>query len=55
METRDAIRSVVEDIPGIGQLKPEQEECLRHILNGDEKLNLSTVTDRQRETGKARR
>ncbi len=28
METRDAIRSVVENIPGICQLKPEQEECL---------------------------
>ncbi len=34
METRDAIRSVVENIPGICQLKPEQEECLVHILNG---------------------
>ncbi len=33
METRDAIRSVVENIPGICQLKPEQEECLVHILN----------------------
>ncbi len=28
METRDAIRSVVENIPGICQLKPEQEVCL---------------------------
>ncbi len=28
METRDAIRSVVENIPGICQLKPKQEECL---------------------------
>ncbi len=34
METRDAIRSVVENIPGICQLKPEQEECLVDILNG---------------------
>ncbi len=33
METRDAIRSVVENIPDICQLKPEQEECLVHILN----------------------
>ncbi len=33
METRDAIRSVVDNIPGICQLKPEQEECLVHILN----------------------
>ncbi len=33
METQDAIRSVVENIPGICQLKPEQEECLVHILN----------------------
>ncbi len=33
METRDAIRSVVENIPAICQLKPEQEECLVHILN----------------------
>ncbi len=31
METRDAIRS--ENIPGICQLKPEQEECVVHILN----------------------
>ncbi len=61
METRDAIRSVVENIPGIYQLKPEQEKCLVHILNGGEccgptpdrfweKFNLSTVTDRQLET-----
>ncbi len=34
METRDAICSVVENIPDICQLKPEQEECLVHILNG---------------------
>ncbi len=33
METRDTIRSVVENIPGICQLKPEQEECVVHILN----------------------
>ncbi len=32
METRDAIRSVVENILGICQLKPEQEECLVHNL-----------------------
>ncbi len=32
METRDAIRSVVENIPGICQLKPEQEECLVHVM-----------------------
>ncbi len=32
METRDAIRSVLENIPGICQLKLEQEECLVHIL-----------------------
>ncbi len=62
METRDAIRSVVENIPGICQLKLVQEECLVHILNrGDvvallpdgfwEKYNLSTVTDRQLEKG----
>ncbi len=61
METRDAFRSVVENITGICQLKPEQEECLVHILNGGDvvalllfkKFNLSTVTDRQRETGEA--
>ncbi len=34
METWDAIRSVVENIPGICQLKPEQVECLVNILNG---------------------
>ncbi len=34
METRDGIHSVVENIPGLCQLKPEQEECLVHILNG---------------------
>ncbi len=34
MEALDAIRSVVENIPGICQLKPTQEECLIHILNG---------------------
>ncbi len=37
METR----SVVENIPGICQLKPtEQEECLVHILNGDDVVAL---------------
>ncbi len=40
METWDAIRSVVENIPGICQLKPEQEECLVHILNGGDILAL---------------
>ncbi len=40
METRDAIRSVVENIPGICQLKPEQEECLVHILNGGDVVAL---------------
>ncbi len=35
METRDAIRSVVENI-----LKPEQEECLLHILNGGDVVAL---------------
>ncbi len=35
METRDAIRSVVEKI-----LKPEQEECLVHILNGGDVVAL---------------
>ncbi len=35
METRDAIRSVVENI-----LKPEQEECLVHILNGGDVMAL---------------
>ncbi len=34
MEIRNAIRSVVENIPGICQRNPEQEECLVHILNG---------------------
>ncbi len=34
METWDGIHSVVENIPGLCQLKPEQEECLVHILNG---------------------
>ncbi len=33
MDTLDAIRSVVENIPGIFQLKPEQEDCLVHILS----------------------
>ncbi len=40
METRDAIRSVVENIPGICQLKPEQEECLVHIMNGGDDVAL---------------
>ncbi len=40
METRHAIHSVVENIPGICQLKPEQEECLVHILNGGDILAL---------------
>ncbi len=40
METWDAIRSVVENIPGICQLKPEQEECLVHILNGGDVVAL---------------
>ncbi len=40
METRHAIRSVVENIPGICQLKPEQEECLVHILNGGDVVAL---------------
>ncbi len=40
METRDAFRSVVENIPGICQLKPEQEECLVHILNGGDVVAL---------------
>ncbi len=43
METRrDAIRSVVENIPGICQLKPEQEECLVHILNEGDVVALLT-------------
>ncbi len=40
METRDAIRSVVENFPGICQLKPEKEECLVHILNGGDVVAL---------------
>ncbi len=40
METRDAIRSVVENIPGICQLKPEQAMCLVHILNGGDVVAL---------------
>ncbi len=32
METQNAIRSVVENIITICQLKPKQEECLVHIL-----------------------
>ncbi len=40
METRDAFRSVVENIPSICQLKPEQEECLVHILNGGDVVAL---------------
>ncbi len=40
MEKRDAIHSVVENIPGICQLKPEQEEWLVHILNGGDVLAL---------------
>ncbi len=39
METLDAIRSVV-NIPCICQLKPEQEECLVHILNGGDVVAL---------------
>ncbi len=61
MEAQNAIRSVVENITTICQLKPEQEECLVHILKGGptpdrflEKFNLSTVTDRQQETGEAK-
>ncbi len=42
METRDAIRSVVENIPGICQLMPEQEEYLVHILNGGDVALLPT-------------
>ncbi len=30
----------VENIPGICQLKPEQEECLVHILNGGDVVAL---------------
>ncbi len=37
---RDAIRSVVGNIPGIYQLKPEQENSLVHILNGGEVVAL---------------
>ncbi len=64
MDTREGCYSgaVVENIPGICQLEPEQEECLVQILNGGdvvaltpnrfwEKLHLSTITDRQLETG----
>ncbi len=40
MDTRDAIRSVAENIPGICQLKPEQEVCLVHILNGGDAVAL---------------
>ncbi len=40
METRDAFRSVVENIPGIVNWKPEQEECLVHILNGGDVVAL---------------
>ncbi len=40
MQTQDAFRSVVENIPGICQLKPEQEECLVHILNGGDVVAL---------------
>ncbi len=40
METRDAFRSVVENIHSICQLKPEQEECLVHILNGGDVVAL---------------
>ncbi len=43
METRDAIHSVVENIPGICQLKPEQEECLVHILNGGDVVALLPI------------
>ncbi len=35
-----AFHSVVENIPGICQLKPEQEECLVHILNGGDVVAL---------------
>ncbi len=40
METRDAICSVVENIPSICELNPEQEECLVHILNGGDVVAL---------------
>ncbi len=40
METRDAIRSVVGNIPSICQLKPKQEDCLVHILNGGDVVAL---------------
>ncbi len=43
METRDAIPSVVENISGICQLKPEQEESLVHILNGGDVVALLTT------------
>ncbi len=40
MKVRDAIPSVVENIPGIYQLKPEQENSLVHILNGGDVVAL---------------
>ncbi len=40
MERRDAIRSVVENIPSICQLKPKQKESLVHILNGGDVVAL---------------
>ncbi len=40
METQDAICSVVENIPSICKLNPEQEECLVHILNGGDVVAL---------------
>ena len=36
----DAIRSVVENIPGISKLKPEQEECVLNIFNGGDVVAL---------------
>jgi len=41
MEIRDAIRSVVENIPGICKLK--QEECLLNILNGGDVVALLPI------------
>ena len=39
-ETRDAIRSVMENIQLFFKLKPEQEECLINILNGGDVVAL---------------
>lgn len=40
MEVGEAIRAVLETIPDIKELKPEQEECLRNFIEGKDVIGL---------------